>query len=75
MKNKRCTINFDPDLHNALKLKAAVTHQTISEIVGTCLEQSFTEAAEDLAAFEQRAHEPDLDFKNVLKTLNIEAYV
>ena len=51
MKNKRCTINFDPDLHNALKLKAAVTHQTISEIVGACLEQSFTEDAQDLAAF------------------------
>ena len=66
---KRTTISFDPDLHRALRVKAAGTDQTISELVNEAVKLSLTEDAEDLTAFETRQHEPDLDFEEVLKDL------
>ncbi|MFH0926103.1 MAG: CopG family transcriptional regulator [bacterium] len=71
MKNttKKFTIYFDPNLHNALKIKSAFTHHTISEIVNDIIKRALAEDAEDLAAFEERAKEPNLDFETVLKSL------
>ncbi|RJR40617.1 MAG: CopG family transcriptional regulator [Deltaproteobacteria bacterium] len=66
---KRATIYFDPELHRALRLKAAETDQSISELVNAAVKLSLAEDAEDLAAFEERAHEPDLPFEEVLKDL------
>ena len=71
MKNlqKRATIYFDPDLHRALRLKAAETEQSVSELVNDAVKCSLAEDAEDLAAFEARASEPNLPFEEVLKDL------
>jgi plasmid stability protein len=66
---KRATIYFDPSLHKALRVKAAQTDRTVSDIVNAAVRQSLAEDAEDLAAFEERAHEPSLDFEAVLKDL------
>lgn len=66
---KRSTIYFDLDLHKAIKVKSALTHQTISEIVNNILKKALAEDAEDLSAFEERASEPNLDFEEVLKSL------
>ena len=66
---KRSTIYFDPDLHKALKVKAALSHHTISEIVNNILKRALAEDAEDLSAFEDRASEPNLDFEEVLRSL------
>ena len=66
---KRSTIYFDPDLHNALKVKAALLHHTISDIVNNIVKRALAEDAEDLSAFEERASEPNLDFEEVLKSL------
>jgi hypothetical protein len=66
---KRTTIYFDPDLHRALRVKAAGTDQSISELVNEAVKLSLTEDAEDLTAFETRQREPDLDFEEVLKDL------
>ncbi len=67
---KRATIYLAADLHKALRLKAAETDRTISEIVTRAVQQSFAEDAEDLAAFRKRAKEPDLSFEKVLKDLS-----
>jgi hypothetical protein len=67
--HKRATIYFDPDLHRALRLKAAVTDQSVSELVNEAVKLSLAEDAEDLAAFEERVHEPSLSFEEVLKDL------
>jgi hypothetical protein len=71
MKNsqKRATIYFDPDLHRALRLKAADTDRSVSELVNEAVKLRFADDAEDLAAFEERAREPNLDFETVLKDL------
>ena len=66
---KRSTIYFDPDLHRALRLKAAETDQSVSELVNRAVQLSLAEDMEDLAAFAARAHEPDLPFEDVLQDL------
>jgi plasmid stability protein len=66
---KRATIYFDPSLHKALRVKAAQTDRSVSDIVNAAVRQSLAEDAEDLAAFEERAEEPSLDFEAVLKDL------
>ncbi len=67
--HKRATIYFDSDLHRALRLKAAETEQSVSELVNEAVKLSLAEDAEDLAAFEARASEPNLPFEEVLKDL------
>ena len=77
MKNtqKRATIYFDPDLHRALRLKAAGTDRSISELVNEAVKLRLADDAEDLAAFEERAGEPNLDFETVLKDLKQRAKI
>ena len=67
--HKRATIYFDSDLHRALRLKAAETEQSVSELVNEAVKLSLAEDAEDLATFEARASEPNLPFEEVLKDL------
>ena len=66
---KRATIYLDPALHKALRIKAAETSRSMSEIVNEAVKQSLAEDAEDLAAFELRANEPLVSFENMLKEL------
>jgi hypothetical protein len=66
---KRATVYFEPYLHRALRLKAAETDRSISELVNDAVKEALAEDAEDLAAFEDRASEPDLRFEDVLKDL------
>lgn len=66
---KRATVYFDAHLHRALRHKAAETDRSLSDLVNDSLRQSLAEDAEDLAAFDERAHEPNLSFEAVLKDL------
>lgn len=66
---KKSTIYFDPQIHKALRLKAAETDSSVSDIVNEAIRIVFAEDAEDIAAFKERAHEPSLSFEEVLKDL------
>ena len=66
---KRATIYIDSELHRALRMKAAETSSSISEIVNNAVKLALAEDAEDLAAFEERAKEPLVSFEDVLKEL------
>ncbi|HVO45586.1 MAG TPA: hypothetical protein VMT29_04555 [Steroidobacteraceae bacterium] len=66
---KRATVYFDAALHRALRLKAAETDQSLSELVNAAVRRTLGEDAEDLAAFEARGKEPNLAFEGVLKDL------
>jgi hypothetical protein len=66
---KRATVYFDPSLHKALRIKAAQTERSLSQLVNAAIRQALAEDAEDLAAFEDRAREPNLAFEDVLKDL------
>ena len=67
--SKRATIYLDPQLHKILKMKAAETAQTISDIVNDAIRHELAEDAADLAEFEKRAHEPSISFEHMLKEL------
>ena len=66
---KRATVYFDPNLHKALRMKAAETDHSLSDLVNTAVRCSLAEDTEDLATFDLRAKEPNLAFENVLKDL------
>jgi hypothetical protein len=66
---KRSTVYFDPDLYKALKIKAAQSDKSLSELINRAVRYSLAEDAEDLAAFAERKNEPNLDFEKVLKDL------
>jgi len=69
MSTRRATVYFEEAIHRLLKLKAAETDQSISDLVNHAVRQSLAEDAEDLAAFDERASEPDLPFEKVVKDL------
>ncbi len=66
---KRTTIYLDSDLHHALRIKAAETEHSMSELVQDAIKLSLAEDSIDLSAFEQRKKEPSLPFEDVLKKL------
>lgn len=66
---KRATVYFDPALHRALRVKAAETERTISDLVNEAVQLSLLEDAEDIAAFEDRVNEPNLPYEYVVKDL------
>ncbi len=68
---KRATIYFEPELHKAIRLKAADTHRTLSDIVNEAVRAALREDQEDLAAFEDRAAEPIISYEALLKDLKV----
>ncbi|MCZ6768953.1 MAG: CopG family transcriptional regulator [Acidobacteria bacterium] len=66
---KRATVYFDPQLHQALRLKAAETDRSVSDLVNEAVKLSLAEDAEDLAAFDERKDEANLAFEDVVRDL------
>jgi plasmid stability protein len=60
---KRATVYFEPDLHKALRVRAAHTDSSLSALVNAAVRRTLAEDLEDLAAFESRAKEPALSFE------------
>ena len=69
VRTKRATVYFVPELHRALRMKAAEVEKPLSDLVNEAVRQSLTEDFEDLAAFKERSREPNLSFESVLKDL------
>ena len=67
--SKRATVYLDSNLNRALRLKAAETDRSVSDLVNAAVRVSLLEDAKELAAFEKRAAEPNRAFEVVLKNL------
>ena len=67
--SKRSTIYFDPESHHALRVKAANTQQSVSELVNDAVRLALREDQEDLSAFEERVNEPTLSYESLLTDL------
>lgn len=67
--SKRATVYFDPQLHAALRLKAAHTHRSVSDLVNDAVRAALAEDQEDLAAFEERVAEPTISYEALLEDL------
>ena len=65
----RATIYLDKDLHRALRLKAADTHRSVSEIVSDAVRESLREDEEDLAIIAKRANEKTISYEELLALL------
>ncbi len=66
---KRSTVYFDPEIHRALRLKAASTDRSISDLVNEAVRQALREDQEDLAALQERAAEPAISYEALLEDL------
>jgi hypothetical protein len=66
---KRTTVYLDSVVYRALRLKAAETNRTVSDLVNEAVKLSLLEDAGDLSAFDERASEPNLPFEDVVKEL------
>ena len=67
--SKRSTIYFEPEVHKALRLKAASTHRSVSDLVKEAVRQALQEDQEDLAAFDDRVAEPTMTYEELLNDL------
>ncbi len=72
---RRSTIYLDPELHRALRIKAAETDRSISDLISNAVKSALAEDAEDLEAFEERASEPDLLFETVVRALKADGKI
>ncbi len=66
---KRATVYFEPEIHRALRLKAAETDRSMSDLVNEAVQLTLAEDADDLAAFDDRVNEPNLPYEAVVKDL------
>lgn len=67
--SKRSTIYFEPAIHQALKMKAASSHQSISELIDEAVRLLMNEDQEDLAAFSERENEKEISYEALLNDL------
>ncbi|MDA3938649.1 MAG: CopG family transcriptional regulator [Spirochaetia bacterium] len=67
--SKRSTIYLEPDLHQALRMKALETSSSMSEIINEAVREALSEDAEDLAFFEERISEPTISYEQMVKKL------
>lgn len=67
--NKRVTVYLKPEYHRALRVKAADTEYSVSDLVNSAIKQALLEDAVDLEAFEERSKDQLLAFEDVVKTL------
>ena len=67
--SKRSTVYFDPDIHQALKMKAASSNLSLSELVDEASRLLLLEDQEDLQSIEDRIAEPVITYEALLKDL------
>jgi len=66
---KRATVYFDAEVHRVLRLKAAASDRSISEMVNDAVKATLAEDAQDLAAFSERKSEKSVSFDEFVRGL------
>ena len=67
--SKRATVYFEPEIHQALRLKAALTHRSLSDLVNQAVRYTLKEDQEDMEAFDNRISEPTITYEELLNDL------
>ncbi|GAA0344283.1 hypothetical protein GCM10009092_05900 [Bowmanella denitrificans] len=73
--SKRSTIYFEPSIHKALKLRAASSETSISELVDEAVRLLMHEDQADLAAVRQRVNEPEISYEALLSSLEADGKI
>lgn len=66
---QRATVYFEPQLHHALRMKAADVNVSVSALVNGAVKQMLAEDQADLVAFAERADEPTMSYEELLNAL------
>ena len=67
----RATIYFDEDLHHLLKIKAAQSGCSVSDLVNQATKEHFIEDLSDIKEWDKRKSEPDASFEQTLRRLKL----
>ena len=67
--SKRSTVYFEPSIHQALKLRAASSQLSVSELIDEAVRLLMSEDQEDLAAFSERENEKEISYEALLNDL------
>lgn len=67
--SKRSTVYFEPEIHQALKVRAATSRVSLSELVDEAVRLLMREDREDLEVIAERSGEPELSCEDMLKEL------
>jgi len=66
---KRATVYFQPDIHKALRLRAAANDRSVSDLVNDAVRVSLAEDAVDLSAFDRRKKERSVSFESFVQSM------
>ncbi|MDP6537874.1 MAG: CopG family transcriptional regulator [Gammaproteobacteria bacterium] len=67
--SKRATVYFDPALHQALRVRAALSNQSLSELVDEAVRLLMVEDQQDLATYADRVAETEISYEAMLEDL------
>ena len=67
--SKRATVYFDPAIHRVLKVKAAETSTSISDIIDNAIRRELLEDEDDLRTFKERVSEPTISYDKLVAEL------
>ncbi|RPI08708.1 MAG: CopG family transcriptional regulator [Zetaproteobacteria bacterium] len=67
--NTKMTVYLEPRVYRALKVKAAMSDRSLSDLINAAVVEALREDALDLEAFEKRKKEPSRPFEKVLEDL------
>lgn len=67
--SKRSTVYFEPEIHQALKLKAEFSNLSVSEIIDEAVRLLIIEDHQDLQVISERKDESEMSFEALIKHL------
>lgn len=73
--SKRSTVYFEPTIHQALKMKAASSDVSISEIVDEAIRLLISEDQQDLQAIAERVNEPEISYETMINNLKADGKI
>jgi plasmid stability protein len=71
----KATLYLDERVHKALRLKAAETRQSMSELVNDALKASLSEDLEDIQEINERRKEKTVGFEEFLSQLRSDGII
>ncbi|TWH76637.1 hypothetical protein LX59_00682 [Azomonas agilis] len=73
--SKRSTVYFEPSIHQALKMKAAISQVSVSEIVDEAVRLLISEDQQDLEAIAERNDEPEMTYEALINELQADGKI
>ena len=73
--SKRSTVYFEPSIHNALKIRAASSDSSVSELVDEAVRLLMKEDQEDLAAVKSRVGEEEISYEALINSLEADGKI